>query len=140
MKKAIAAVAAVAALAFAQGAFAANTGSISVSHTPMVLAGSQSTTLHIVLPQADDPIAAINIFTPSGYTLNTTQAAGTKIGTVDASAFSRDAGLTLPLRGDVTTAARATMATQSAQCAGTPRSQAVWVLNLSVAGQAIQLP
>jgi hypothetical protein len=140
MKKAIAAVAAVAALAFAQGAFAANTGSISVSHTPMVLAGSQSTTLHIVLPQSDDPIAAINIFTPSGYTLNTTQAAGTKIGTVDATALSHTANLTLPLSGDVVTANPASFTTQSTQCAGRPTSRAVWILNLSVAGQSIQLP
>ena len=100
MKKAIAAAAAVAALVFAQGAFAANTGSISVAHAPMVLAGSQSTTLHIVLPQSDDPIAAINIYTPSGYNYNLTQAAGTKIGTVDATAFSHTANLTLPLSGE----------------------------------------
>lgn len=140
MKKAIAAAAAVAALVFAQGAFAANTGSISVSHSPMVLAGSQSTTLHIVLPQADDPIAAINIFTPSGYTYTTTQAAGTKIGTVDATAFSHTANLTLPLSGDVLTGNPAQFAQQSAQCAGTPTSAAVWILNLSVAGQSIQVP
>ena len=140
MKKAIAAVAAVAALAFAQGAFAANTGSISVAHSPMVLAGSQSTTLHIVLPQSDDPIAAINIFTPSGYTLNLTQAAGTKIGTVDATAFSHTANLTLPLSGDVITGNPASFTTQSTQCAGRPASKAVWILNLSVAGQSIQVP
>jgi len=140
MKKAIAAVAAVAALVFAQGAFAANTGSISVAHSPMVLAGSQSTTLHIVLPQTDDPIAAINIFTPSGYDYDLTQAAGTKIGTVDATAFSHTANLTLPLSGDVLTGNPASFTTQSAQCAGTPNSAAVWILNLSVAGQTIQVP
>jgi hypothetical protein len=140
MKKAIAAVAAVAALAFAQGAFAANTGSIAVAHSPMVLAGSQSTTLHIVLPQSDDPIAAINIYTPSGYNYNLSQAAGTKIGTVDATAFSHTANLTLPLSGDVDAGNPASFTTQSAQCAGTPTSAAVWILNLSVAGQSIQVP
>jgi len=140
MKRALTAAGVFCALVFAQGALAANTATVSVSHSPMILAGSSSTTIHVAIPQATDPIAALNIFVPSGYTLNTTQAAGTKIGTVDASAFSRDAGLTLPLSGDVTTAGRARMATQSARCAGTPTSQAVWVLNLSVAGQAIQLP
>jgi hypothetical protein len=140
MKKAIAAAAAVAALAFAQGAFAANTGSISVSHSPMVLAGSQSTTLHIVLPQSDDPIAAINIYTPSGYNINLSQAAGTKIGSVDATAFSHTANLTLPLSGDVIAGNPAQFTTQSAQCTGIPTSAAVWILNLSVAGQTIQLP
>src|SRR3954454_19767392 len=115
MKKAIAAVVGVAALAFAQGAFAANTGSISVAHAPMVLAGSQSTTLHIVKPQSDDPIAALNIYVPSGYSLNTTQAAGTDIGTVDATAFSHTATLTLPLSGDVLTANPASFTQQSTQ-------------------------
>jgi hypothetical protein len=140
MKKAIAAVAAVAALVFAQGAFAANTGSIAVSHSPMVLAGSQSTTLHITLPQSDDPIAAINIYTPSGYNLNLSQAAGTKIGTVDATAFSHTANLTLPLSGDVIAGNPAQFTQVSTQCARTPTSAAVWVLNLSVAGQTIQVP
>jgi hypothetical protein len=53
-------------LAFAGGAFAANTGSVAVWHTPMVLGGSDSTTIHITLPQATDPIAAINIYVPAG--------------------------------------------------------------------------
>jgi hypothetical protein len=140
MKKLLAAAAAVGALAFAQGAFAANTASIAVSHSPMVLAGSSSTTIHVAIPQATDPMAAINIFVPNGYTLNTTQAAGTNIGTVDATAFSRDAGLTLPLSGNVTADNPANHGPDSTQCAGTANSQAVWILNLSVAGQAIQLP
>ena len=140
MKKLLAAGAAVCALAFAQGAFAANTATIAVTHSPMVLAGSSSTTIHVAIPQSTDPMAAINIFVPSGYTLNTTQAAGTKIGTVDATAFSRDAGLTLPLSGDVTADNPASHTSDSTQCASTPNSQAVWIMNLSVAGQTIALP
>ncbi len=140
MKKLLAAAAAVGALAFAQGAFAANTATIAVTHSPMVLAGSSSTTIHVAIPQATDPMAAINIFVPSAYTMNTTQAAGTNIGEVDATAFSRDAGLTLPLSGNVTVDNPANHGSDSQACAGTPTSQAVWILNLSVAGQAIQLP
>ena len=140
MKKALTAVAVFCTLAFAQSAFAANTGSIAVSHDPMVLAGSKATTIHVTIPQATDPIAAINIYTPSGYTLNLTQAAGTKIGTVDATAFSRDAGLTLPLSGDVTVDDPAKHVSDSTQCARVPTSTAVWILNLSVAGQTIALP
>ena len=140
MKKLLVAAAAFSALVFAQGALAANTASISVSHSPMVLAGSKSTTIHISIPQATDPMAAINIFVPSGYTLNTSQASGTTIGNVTATAFSHDAGLTLPLSGNVTTDSPANHTADSTQCAQTPTSQAVWVLNLSVAGQSIQLP
>src|SRR5439155_14625643 len=93
--------AALATLAFANAAFAANTGSIAVWHTPMVLAGSQSTTIHVTVPQSTDPIAATNIYVPSGYGVNVGQPAGTSIGTVDATAFSRDNSLTLPLSGTV---------------------------------------
>jgi hypothetical protein len=127
-------------LAFAGGAFAANTGSVAVWHTPMVLGGSSSTTIHITLPQTTDPIAAINIYVPSGYTLNTSQASGTNIGTVDAAAFSHDNNLTLPLSGTVTTDAPANHASDSTACARTATSAAVWILNLSVAGQTIALP
>ena len=131
------AVAALATLVFANAALAANTASVAVSHTPMVLAGSQSTTLHINVPQATDPIAAINIFVPSGYGAKVDQAAGTTIGNVDATAFSRDTGLTLPLSGTVTTDNPAAHATDPCS-PGT--NAAVWNLNLSVAGQTLVVP
>jgi hypothetical protein len=140
IRVAVAAGAAGAMLAFAGGAFAANTGSIAVWHTPMVLGGSTSTTIHITVPQATDPIAAINIYLPTGYTVNLSQAAGSTIGSVDATAFSHDANLTLPLTGSVTTDAPANHTADSTACARTPASAAVWILNLSVAGQTIALP
>jgi hypothetical protein len=139
-RAALAAVAVGAMLAFAGGAFAANTGTVAVWHTPMVLGGSSSTTIHINLPQATDPIAAINIYVPTGYTLNTSQATGTSIGNVDATAFSHDNNLTLPLTGTVTTDAPANHVADSTACARTATSAAVWILNLSVAGQTIALP
>lgn len=138
-RAALAAAAAIATLAFAGSALAANTATFAVWHTPMLLAGSQSTTLHLVIPQADDPIAAINIYVPSGYQANLGAAAGTTLGEVTASAFAHDQGLTLPLGGPVVADSPANWATQIAEC-GLPSAQAVWVLHLSVAGQEIQLP
>jgi hypothetical protein len=136
------AVAAVATLAFANGAFAANTGSLTVFHSPMTLASTGSTTIQVNVPQATDPIAALNIYSGTGYTAKLDQAAGTKIGTVDATAFSRDNNLTLPLTGDVTVDNAASVANRvgSAQCTGLPQSLAVWVMNLSVAGQTLAIP
>jgi hypothetical protein len=131
------------ALAFAGGAFAANTGTLAVWHTPMSLASSSaSTTIHVSVPQSTDPIAAVNIYSGTGYDANLSQAPGTTIGTVDAAAFSRDNNLTLPLTGNVTTAdpASAASAAGSLQCTRLPRSQAVWLMNLSVAGQSLQIP
>ncbi len=129
-------------LVFAGAALAANTGSVTVWHTPQTLANSQSTTIHVKVPQSTDPIAAVNIYSPGGYTIATTQAPGTLIGNVDATAFSRDNNLTLPLSGTVVTddPASAANTAGSAQCAGTAKSQAVWVMNLSVAGNTLAIP
>lgn len=127
-------------LACAGGVFAANTATIAVWHTPMVLSGSKSTTLDIGMPQSTDPIAAVNIYVPAGYRLDLAQAPGTAIGEVTATAFSRDESLTLPLSGTVTTAAAAAHTADSMVCTGIATSAAVWDLDLSVAGQSIVLP
>lgn len=142
IRTALAAGAVLATLAFANAALAANTGSVVVSHTPMVLAGSQSTTIHVSVPQSTDPIAAVNIYSGTGYNANLSQAAGTGIGSVEATAFSRDNNLTLPLSGTVVTADPAAAASKqgSLQCTAVPQSQAVWIMNLSVAGNTLQIP
>lgn len=133
---------AVATLVFATGALAANKGSVSVWHTPQTLANSASTTIHVLVPQTTDPIAAVNIYSGTGYKLNTSQAANTQIGSVEATAFSRDNNLTLPLSGPVVTSDPAAAASKagSAQCTGIPQSQAVWIMNLSVAGNTLAIP
>jgi hypothetical protein len=128
---------AVATLAFANAAFAANTATISVWHTPMVLAGSESTTIHVSIPQTTDGIALVNIYVPSGYGATLGQAAGTSIGNVDATALAHDGGLTLPLSGPVTTDDPAKH-TSDACSPGT--NAAVWNMNLSVAGQTLVVP
>ncbi len=136
----VATAAAATALCVAGPAFAANTASISVSHGGAAAGGAAATTLHIAIPQATDPIAAITIYVPTGYTLNLGQTAGTNIGTVQATAFSHDAGLTLPLSGAVVPDTPANHIADSTTCTGVATSAAVWNLNLSVAGQAIVLP
>jgi hypothetical protein len=140
LRAALVAAAGAAALAFAGSAIAANTATVAVWHAPMVLNGSSSTTIHVSIPKTTDPIAATNIYVPAGYTLDLSQATGTNIGSVEASAFSYDNGLTLPLSGSVTTDAPANHVSDSSACARTATSAAVWILNLSVAGQTIALP
>jgi hypothetical protein len=129
--------AALVSLAFANAALAANTATVAVSHTPMVVGGSDSTTLHINVPQATDPIAVINIFVPTGYTVTLGQAPGTKIGTVTATAFSHDNNLTLPLEGTVTTD---DPAKHTKDACSPITNAAVWNLNLSVAGSSLTVP
>jgi hypothetical protein len=103
----------------------------------MALANSASTTIHVVLPQSDDSIAAINIFAPSGYSATLNQPPGTVIGQVDATALAHDGGLTLPLNGPVVTD---DVSKHTADQCSPGANAAVWNLNLSVAGQSLVVP
>jgi hypothetical protein len=124
-------------LAFAGGAFAANTGTVAIWHTPMTLGSSGATTIHVSLPKTSDPVARLAIYAPNGYTANLSQAPGTNIGSVAATAFSYDNQLTLPLDGTVVTD---NPANHTADVCSPGTHAAVWILNLSVAGQTLQVP
>lgn len=128
VKLAMLAGAAVTALAFAGNALAVQ--KLSVSQT------ATSLTIKVTQAQTDSQPAKIQIFVPTGYTLNTSAAPGTVIGTSSGSVFARDANIPLPLSGDVVVAPPNTNA---APCF-TGTHLAVWLLRLQVAGQAINLP
>jgi hypothetical protein len=121
--------AAVAALAFAGTALA--TQRIAVSQT------TTSLTIKVSQDQSDVQPAKIQIYVPSGYTPTLGAAPGTKIGTTTGHVFARDVGVPLPLEGDVIVGDPAKH-TKDACSPGT--NGAVWLLNLSVAGQTISLP
>jgi hypothetical protein len=128
LKLAVLAIASTAALAFAGNALAVQKLSVTQSATSLTIKVSQ--------PQTDPQPARVQIFVPTGYTLNTSAAPGTVIGTTSGSVFARDANIPLPLSGDVVVAPANTNA---APCF-TGTHQAVWLLRLQVAGQSIQLP
>ncbi len=130
-RTALVAAAIAASLVAASSALAANIATIAVSTS------GTATTIHINVPQTTDPIAAISIFVPAGYTADLGAAPNTNIGTVDATANGHDVGLTLPLTGLVTTD---DPATHTADVCAPGTHAAVWNLNLSVAGQSIVLP
>jgi hypothetical protein len=139
MKKLIAAAAILAGLILAPGAFAApNSSSISVAFDPAKLGSSSSTTIHVNVATTSDAVAQINIFAPTGVAANLSAAAGTKIGSVDATAIAHDqGGLTLPLSGDVVAD---NPATHTADACSPGTNQAVWNMSLSVAGQTLVIP
>jgi hypothetical protein len=116
------------ALAFAGNALAVQKLSISQSAT--------SLTIKVTQAQTDQQPAKITIYVPSGYTINSSAAPGTTIGTTSGSIFARDANIPLPLSGNVVVAPPNTNAPGCA----TGTHMAVWNLALSVAGQAINLP
>ena len=128
LRLAVLAFAGTAALALAGGALA--TPKLSVTQSPTAL------TIKVTQAQTDRQPAKISIYIPSGYTVNASQAAGTRIGTTTGSVFARDANIPLPLSGDVIVAPPSTNAPGCA----TGTHLAVWLLDLQVAGQRIQLP
>jgi hypothetical protein len=120
--------AATAALALAGNALA--TPKLSVRQT------STSLTVRVSQAQSDPAAARTQIFVPTGYTLNTSQAPGTRIGTVTGTVFAKDLNVSVPGNGDVVVAPRDT---NVPGCAAGPHL-AVWLLQLSVAGQSLEFP
>jgi hypothetical protein len=128
VKLAVLAGTAVTALAFAGNALATQKLSIAQSATSM--------TIKVTQAQSDPQPAKITIYVPTGYSINTSAAPGTTIGTTSGSVFARDANIPLPLSGNVVVVPPNTNAPGCA----TGTHLAVWNLALSVAGQSINLP
>lgn len=128
LRLAVLALAGTTALAFAGNALA--TQKLSVSQT------ATSVTIKVSQAQSDPQPAKIQIYVPSGYSINASAAPGTKIGSTSGTVFSRDANIPLPLSGDVQVVPPTTNAPG---CDPVPHI-AVWNLALAVAGQAINLP
>lgn len=128
VKLAVLAGAAVTALAFAGNALA--TQKLNVAQTPTSL------TIKVTQAQSDPQPAKITIYVPTGYSINTSAAPGSTIGTTSGSVLARDLSVALPLTGNVVVAPPNTNAPGCA----TGTHLAVWNLALSVAGQAINLP
>jgi hypothetical protein len=119
----------VSALAFAGNALATQRLSVTQSATSLTIKYTQDAT--------DQQPAKIQIYVPAGYTLNTSAAPGQTIGTTTGVVIARDQGnIDLPLTGDVLVADPAQHATDVCS----PGAPAVWILQLSVAGQTINLP
>jgi hypothetical protein len=116
------------ALALAGNALATQRLSVRQSTTELTIRVSQE--------QSDPQPAKITIYVPQGYALNTSATPGTRIGTTTGTVFSRDANIQLPLSGDVIVAPPNTNAPGCA----TGTHLAVWILDLQVAGQRVQLP
>jgi hypothetical protein len=129
LRLATVAVTAASALALAGNALA--TQKLAVSQT------TNSLTIKVTQTANDQQPARINIYIPSGYTLNTGQPAGTNIGTTNGQVFARDQNIPLPLTGNVVVDDPAKYTTSSCSPGN---NQAVWLLNLSVAGQTIAIP
>lgn len=128
LRLAVLACAGTAALVLAGNAFAVQKLSVRQSTTELTIKVSQA--------QSDAQPARISIYVPTGYSINASAAPGTRIGTTTGNVFARDVNISLPLSGDVIVAPPNTNAPGCA----TGTHMAVWILDLQVAGQRVQIP
>jgi len=131
------------ALAAAGSAFAVYTPTLAISPGNLSTGAAGAQTIKFTSSAADDATSKITIYTPLGYTVNLGQAVGAKIGKVNAQIIAVAlGGALLPLSGDIVVddPAKYTAAAASVACAGAAAHNAVWLLNLSVAGQTLAVP
>jgi hypothetical protein len=133
IRVALAAGAALLALAGPGSALAAYTPRLIVSHA------AGASTIQIQVPRDDDATARVLFYAPLAYQATLTQAAGTQIGTVQATvqakAISADA--ILPLTGVVRTDNPANFA---ANPCSPGAHAAVWIMALEAAGRTLNVP
>jgi hypothetical protein len=142
LRTALVAFVSAAALAFAGSALAAYTPHLTVSHTPLTLGGGGSTDVTVAFDQSDDATAKATIYVPQGYGGTLGVAAGTQVGTIDASILASAISPTqpLPLKGTIRADDPAKYAAAATTCTGSPTHEAVWLLALQAAGTELDVP
>ena len=138
IRAALFAAALLAALAFADSAFASFAPKLVVSNDT----GGVSITVSV--SNSDDPTSRVAIYVPAGYTVNP-PALGSKLGDVVATASAADlGGAVLPLTGELDAISESALSPSAkaseASCiqGGTP--SAIWDMHLAAAGQTLDIP
>lgn len=134
--------AALAALAFAGNAFAAYAPRLIVSHGLGRLGQSAQTIIEYHQERTDEALARLAIYVPVGYGLSTSAAAGTQVGTAEATVQARAVSpdIFLPVQGVIQADTPSNYAAQATQCTGTPTHQGVFVLVLQASGRELRVP
>lgn len=141
LRLALAASAAVTALAFTGSAWAVYQPRLIVTSATN---GANKPTVvileHLQTPD-DDPTLKDTIYAPPGYQAKLTQPAGTTMGQVQATVILRQGGnATATVTGQVVADSPTNWVPQSTACTGTATHEAVWRLNVTIAGTPLQIP
>jgi hypothetical protein len=113
----------------------------SAAYSPTLLVSGNNVTFSQT--NADDPTAHVTILAPLGYATATGQAAGTQIGTLEGSVIAGAfGGATVPVAGTITTGDPTSQTLQAAAkaCTGVEIHKAIWLLNVTAAGQSLPAP
>lgn len=141
IRLAIAAGAVVSALAFSGSAWAAYSPSLTVTSQRTAPGRPTAILLGHVQTAADDATAKDTIYAPLGYGVNLSQAAGTKIGDVSARVILRNLGNTeVDVEGQVVADNPANYPPAANRCTPNESHQAVWILNITIAGTPVPIP
>jgi len=128
-------------LAFTSSAWAAYSPSLTVTASNNKPGAATSLLLGHIQSDTDDPTAKDTIYVPLGYGVNLTQPVGTKIGDVSGDLVLRGLGNThVELKtsdNHIFADNPASYTAQAVQCTGTPTHEAVWRLDLTIAGQQL---
>jgi len=130
------------ALAFTSVAVAAYAPQFSVTRNVNVATGDVVTDLTYTQTQADDPVARVTFYVPTGYSASLGQAAGAQIGTLEGSVFAAEISSVVPVNGAIVVADKTSPQAQAAatQCTGSANHTAIWILNVSAAGSTLAVP
>lgn len=133
--------AAVVSLAFTSSAWASYSPSLTVTASSNKPGAATSLLLGHIQSDADDPTAKDTIYVPLGYGVNLSQPFGTKIGDISGDLVLRGLGNThvelKPSENHMFADNPASHTTESLQCTGQPTHEAVWRMDLTIAGQQL---
>ena len=141
IRLAIAAGAVVSALAFSGTALAAYSPTVTVTSQTSAPGRPTAVVLGHVQRATDEATAKDTIYAPLGYGLNLTQAPNTKIGDVSARVILRNLGnAEVDVEGQVIADNPANYPPATNPCTPNQSHQAVWKLNITIAGAPITIP
>jgi hypothetical protein len=132
---------AVVSLAFTSSAWAAYSPSLTVTPSSNKPGGATSLLLGHIQSDTDDPTAKDTVYIPLGYGMNLSQPVGTKIGDISGDLILRDSGNAhVELKASenhMFVDNPANYTAQSLQCTGQPSHEAVWRMDLTIAGSTL---
>lgn len=136
------AVAAFATLPFASAASAAYAPTLTIFRNLNAATGDVTTDVTFAQTQADDPTARVTIYAPTGFSATLNQAVGTQIGSLDGQVFAAEITSVVPVQGSIVVADKtsAPLMAAATQCTGKAAHNAIWILNVSAAGNTLQIP
>jgi hypothetical protein len=137
--------AAVVSLAFTSSAWASYSPSLTVTASTNKPGAATSLLLGHIQSDMDDPTAKDTVYVPLGYGVNLSQPAGTKIGDVSGDLILRKAGNAhveiKASESHIVADTPSNWTAQAARCTpGQPNHEAVWRLDIVIAGSPLQIP